>query len=401
MHSLEDDLTLKRRLEKLKERLQEQVDLDLQKLIVAKASGRANLIGEHTDYNQGLVLPIAVDRDVLVAGVVQGGDQITLYSLDFEDEVSFDLKNIVYDPAHPWANYVKGVVQVFKQKGCPLSGFVAAIQGNIPIGAGMSSSAAIEVAVATFLEEAFGLKLDPKEVALWCVEAENSFVGVNCGIMDQFTSKLGKKDHALFIDCRDHSYEYVPFHLDGHKVLLVDSKLGRDLASTEYNIRRAECEEALNLLKSQLPEVTSLRDVTLARLETVEEQLGKRLTKRVRHVLSENQRVLEAKEALKKGYLSHLGRLLVQSHLSLRDDFEVSCPELDFLVESALKIKGVLGARMMGGGFGGCTINIVREEAIERIMEELGQGYHQKFGFFPEFYVCEASNGASILKPGK
>ncbi|GFP42929.1 galactokinase [Candidatus Hakubella thermalkaliphila] len=250
--SLENELVLESRLEELKECLQDQVDLDPQKLIVARASGRANLIGEHTDYNQGLVLPIAVDRDVLVAGVVRGGDQIILHSLDFQEEVSFDLKNIVYDPAHPWANYVKGVLQVFKQKGCPLSGFVAAIQGNIPIGAGMSSSAALEVAVATFLEEAFGLKLDPKELALWCVEAENNFVGVNCGIMDQFASKLGKKDQALFIDCRDHSYEYVPFHLEGHKVLLVDSKLGRDLASTEYNIRRAECEEALDLLKSQL-----------------------------------------------------------------------------------------------------------------------------------------------------
>lgn len=394
-------MILESRLEELKKCLQEQVDLDRQRLIVARASGRANLIGEHTDYNQGLVLPIAVDRDVLVAGVVQGGDQITLHSLDFQDEVSFDLKHIVYDPAHPWANYAKGVVQVFQQKSCTLSGFVAAIQGNIPIGAGMSSSAAIEVAVATFLEEAFGLKLDPKEVALWCVEAENSFVGVNCGIMDQFASKLGKKDYALFIDCRDHSYKYVPFRLDGYKVVLVDSRLGRDLASTEYNIRRAECEEAAALLKSQLPELTSLRDVTLAQLETVEEQLGKRLTKRVRHVLSENQRVLEAKEALKKGDLSHLGRLLVQSHLSLRDDFEVSCPELDFLVESALQMEGVLGARMMGGGFGGCTINIVREEAMERIMEELSQGYDRRFSLIPEFYVCEASEGASILKPRK
>jgi galactokinase len=401
MYSLGDELILESRLEELKECLQDQVDLDPEKLIVAKAPGRANLIGEHTDYNQGLVLPIAVDWDVLVAGVVQGGDQITLYSLDFQDEVSFGLRNIVYDPAHPWANYAKGVVQVFKEKGCTLSGFVAAIQGNIPIGAGMSSSAAIEVAVATFLEEAFGLQLDPREVALWCVEAENSFVGVNCGIMDQFTSKLGKKDHALFIDCRDYSYEYVPFHLDGHKVLLVNSKLGRDLASTEYNIRRAECEEALNLIKSQLAEVTSLREVTLAQLQRMEKKLGETLAKRVRHVLSENQRVLEAKEALKKGDLSHLGRLLVQSHLSLRDDFEVSCPELDFLVENALKIKGVLGARMMGGGFGGCTINIVREEVIERVTEELDPGYHQRFGLVPEFYVCEASEGASILKPGK
>ncbi|GFP39958.1 galactokinase [Candidatus Hakubella thermalkaliphila] len=316
-------MILESRLEELKECLQDQVDLDPQKLIVARASGRANLIGEHTDYNQGLVLPIAVDRDVLVAGVVQEGDQVTLHSLDFQDQVRFGLKNIVYDPAHPWANYTKGVVQVFKQKGYTLSGFVAAIHGNIPIGAGMSSSAAIEVAVATFLEETFGLKLDPREVALWCVEAENNFVGVNCGIMDQFASKLGKKDHALFIDCRDYSYEYVPFHLDSHKVLLVDSKLGRDLASTEYNIRRAKCEEALNLLKSQLPEVTSLRDVTLAQLERMEEKLGKKLAQRVRHVLSENQRVLKAKEALQKGDLHHLGRLLVQSHLSLRDDFEV------------------------------------------------------------------------------
>jgi galactokinase len=318
--------------------------------------------------------------------------------LDFKDEVSFDINDIKYESEHTWANYAKGVIKTLMEKGVEIpSGFSASIHGNVPIGAGMSSSAAIEVATATFLEEAFNLSLHPKDVALWCVEAENDFVGVNCGIMDQFASKLSKKDHALFIDCRDYSYQYIPFHINGYKVLLINSKVKRALFSTEYNIRRAECEKAVSILKSLYPDIESLRDVTINHLKDSKGRLDKRLFKRARHVISENERVITARLALENDDLPKLGHLLVQSHESLRDDYEVSCPELDFLVDTALSIRGVLGGRMMGGGFGGSTINIVKEDCLENITGEIQSNYKKRFDLTPEFYICDAADGAKRI----
>ena len=243
-------------LNNLKNCVQKNDSTDRQEMIVVRAPGRANIIGEHTDYNHGFVMPIAIDRDVIVTGTLQKSNVIRLNSLDFEDEVSFHINDIKYENEHTWANYAKGVIKTFMEKGVEIpSGFSASIHGNVPIGAGMSSSAAIEVATATFLEEAFNLDLTPKNVALWCVEAENNFVGVNCGIMDQFAAKLSKKDQALFIDCRDQSYQYIPFRINGYKVLLINSKVKRALTSTEYNIRRAECEKAVSILKSLYPDI--------------------------------------------------------------------------------------------------------------------------------------------------
>jgi galactokinase len=385
-------------LNNLKNCVQKNDSADQQEIIVVRAPGRANIIGEHTDYNYGLVMPIAIDRDVIVAGTPQKSNIIRLNSLDFKDEVSFDINDIKYESEHTWANYAKGVIKTLMEKGVEIpSGFSASIHGNVPIGAGMSSSAAIEVATATFLEEAFNLSLHPKDVALWCVEAENDFVGVNCGIMDQFASKLSKKDHALFIDCRDYSYQYIPFHINGYKVLLINSKVKRALFSTEYNIRRAECEKAVSILKSLYPDIESLRDVTINHLKDSKGRLDKRLFKRARHVINENERVITARKALEKDDLPKLGNLLVQSHESLRDDYEVSCPELDFLVETALSIRGVLGGRMMGGGFGGSTINIVKEDCLENITGEIQSNYKKRFDLTPEFYICDAADGAKRI----
>lgn len=385
-------------LNNLKNCVQKNDSTDRQEMIVVRAPGRANIIGEHTDYNHGFVMPIAIDRDVIVTGTLQKSNVIRLNSLDFEDEVSFHINDIKYENEHTWANYAKGVIKTFMEKGVEIpSGFSASIHGNVPIGAGMSSSAAIEVATATFLEEAFNLDLTPKNVALWCVEAENNFVGVNCGIMDQFAAKLSKKDQALFIDCRDQSYQYIPFRINGYKVLLINSKVKRALTSTEYNIRRAECEKAVSILKSLYPDIESLRDVTINHLKDSKGRLDKRLFKRARHVINENERVITARKALEKDDLLKLGHLLVQSHESLHDDYEVSCPELDFLVETALSIKGVLGGRMMGGGFGGSTINIVKEDCLEKIMDEIQSKYKKKFDLTPEFYVCDAADGANRI----
>jgi len=365
---------------------------------IVRAPGRANIIGEHTDYNLGFVMPIAIDRDIMIAGALRKDTRVNLYSMDFWDEISFDINDLKYDKDHLWANYAKGVIKIFGEKGVNIqSGFTAAIQGNVPIGAGVSSSAAIEVAIATFLEVAFNFDLDPRDVALWCVEAENKFVGVNCGIMDQFTSKLSKKDYSLFIDCRDYTYEYVPFRLGNHKILLINSKVKRALDATEYNIRRGECEKAVNVLKSHYPEIESLRDVTFDHLDKSKNILNEKLFKRARHVLSENERVIKARLALEIDDLSSLGNLLVQSHNSLRDDYEVSCPELDFLVETALNIKGVLGGRMMGGGFGGCTINIIREDCIDDVKAIVNSSYRKKFDIGPEYYICDAADGAERI----
>jgi galactokinase len=371
--------------------------------LIARAPGRVNLIGEHTDYNEGFVLPCGIDREVLLAADSRGPlDEVQLFSLEYGDSDSFSLVGIEHSTKAEWSNYIRGVVDVFKKSGAAIHGFRAVITGNVPQGAGLSSSAALEVAVGTLLNALGELSLNGKEVALLAQKAENDFVGVKCGIMDQFASALSQADSALMIDCRDLSYASIPLNLSRQSVSLVITHTGvtRGLVSSKYNERRSECEEAVKIINehSNGKNFNSLRDVDSAVLEDAWQFLPENVAKRARHVISENQRVIEAAECLKQGQLSRFGELMIQSHESLKNDYEVSCGELDTLVELSLQAPGVLGARMTGAGFGGCTVALVKRENVQNFIDNVLPLYEKQTGKNPSAYVCEVAPGASILR---
>lgn len=365
--------------------------------VVARAPGRVNLIGEHTDYNDGFVLPVAIDRAVYVAASARADDRVTLVAADFGERVGFVLDRIERDPAHAWSNYPRGVAWVLQSRGLRLSGMDAAIHGDVPIGAGLSSSAALEVATAKAMQTLSGFILADVELALAAQEAENRFVGMQCGIMDQFISVLGRRDHALLIDCRSLEHRAVPMPA-GYKVVVADTMRRRGLVDSEYNRRRAQCEEGVRLLRQRLGGIAALRDVTPAQLEEHREVLPEVIYRRCRHVVRENERVLEAVAALGASDAATFGRLMLQSHASLRDDYEVSSPELDFLVDAALDIGGAVGARMTGAGFGGCIVSLVRQGAVGPFAEELQRRYSEWSGVVPEIYVCGAEQGADAKR---
>ncbi|HEY9855955.1 MAG TPA: galactokinase, partial [Stenomitos sp.] len=335
--------------------------------LTIRAPGRVNLIGEHTDYNEGFVFPVAIDREVVISARRRDDSEVRLYSVNYDQADSFDLGRI--DKVAPgtgaptWSNYVRGILSVFQDAGHKLGGFEAVLEGNVPQGAGLSSSAALEVATGTLLKHLFHLDLDGKQIALLGQRAENVFVGVQCGIMDQFISALGQRDHALMIDCRSLDYRAVPLHLGakGASIVIVDSKVKRGLVDSKYNERRAECQEAVERLRELLgrPMIKSLRDVTLSDLDHVGSRLPHPVHARALHVVSENARVLKSVEALEAGDLDRFGSLMNQSHESLKSDFEVSCPEIDLLVSLARGVTGTYGSRITGGGFGGCTVSLV------------------------------------------
>ncbi|NPV08068.1 MAG: galactokinase [Anaerolineae bacterium] len=365
--------------------------------VVARAPGRVNLIGEHTDYNDGFVLPVAIDRAVYVAASARADDRVTLVAVDFGERAEFALGRIERDPVHGWSNYPRGVAWVLQGRGLRLSGMDAAIHGDVPIGAGLSSSAALEVATAKALQALSGFALDDVELARAAQEAENRFVGMQCGIMDQFVSVLGRRDHALLIDCRFLEHRAVPM-LAGYRVVVADTMKRRGLVDSQYNQRRAECEAGVRLLRQRLGGITALRDVTPAQLEEHKEVLPEVVYRRCRHVVRENERVLAAVAALGASDAATFGRLMLQSHASLRDDYEVSSPELDFMVDAALDIGGVVGTRMTGAGFGGCTVSLVREGAVGPLVEELRRRYSEWSGVAPDIYVCRAEQGAEAKR---
>ena len=370
--------------------------------ILARAPGRVNLIGEHTDYNEGFVLPAGIDREMLIAADTKSAEgTIELFSLEYNESYSFSVDQIRLTEEHYWSNYVKGVVDVLqKQTGKMVRGFRALFSGTVPQGAGLSSSAALEVATATLLNQLAKLSLDGREIALMAQKAESDFVGVKCGIMDQFVSALAQPDAAILIDCRDLSYKTIPLHLSEQSVALVITHTGvsRGLAASKYNERRAECEEGLQILKSKSgQELQSLRDVDDALLHAHVHHLPETIARRVRHVVSENDRVLEAAELLSQGELQRFGHLMIASHNSLRDDYEVSCVELDKLVELTLKAKGCLGARMTGAGFGGCTVALFKQEGVEAFMKEVLPEYERQTQRKPSAYVCTAAAGAGLI----
>jgi galactokinase len=361
--------------------------------IIARAPGRVNLIGEHTDYNDGFVLPAAIDRTIEFGARRREDNVVHAYAIDFQDQTEFSLDAIEKDGQHPWSNYLRGVFKFLQEDGHRLAGADVAFGGNVPREAGLSSSAAVEVGAVALSMNLFNIELDPLEVVRLARRAENEFVNVPCGIMDQFVCALGKRDHALFLDCRDLTYRHVP--LSGRvKIVVCNSGVRRALASSEYEIRLQQCRQAVAQLGTTGLAVKSLREIDLTDLEVARHSLSEILLKRARHIVSENDRVLKAVKHLENGDLESFGRLMIASHESLRDDYEVSCRELDVLVELALKQPGVLGARMTGAGFGGCTVNLVLADAAEPFAEAVKKGYDKATGLNAEVYVCEASDGA-------
>ena len=366
---------------------------------VVRAPGRVNLIGEHTDYNDGYVLPVAIDRSVLVAAAPRDDQQVVIHALDFGESVEFSLDDIRPDQAQTWSNYQRGVAYFLEERGFELPGLNAVVVGDVPIGSGLSSSAAVEVSMAYTWQVLADFKLSRVELALLCQRAENEFVGMNCGIMDQFVSALGQRDHALLIDCRSLDYQPVPLP-PGAAVVVADTMKRRGLVDSEYNTRRQECEEGVRILQRYLPEVRSLRDVSVDQFKAQSSKLKiQKVRQRCRHVIYENERVLKSVAALRAGDLAAFGRLMNASHVSLRDDYQVSCAELDIMVEAAWKVDGVYGSRMTGAGFGGCTVSLVAEEAIEDFRAQVAAAYEEATGIVPQIYVCRAEDGVAEVSP--
>jgi galactokinase len=367
---------------------------------IYRAPGRVNLIGEHTDYNEGFVLPAAIGFCCWVAAARRGDRKLVIHSENFKETIEASLDSLVPPGKKHWANYPLGVAWALEQAGKQLSGANLFIAGEVPLGAGLSSSAAIEVAVGFALLNQSGHKINRVELSKLCQRAENEFVGARCGIMDQFVSCQGRAGNALLLDCR--SLEFEPVKLPaGVQLVICNTMVKHELGSGEYNARRAECEEGVRALRAVLPEIRALRDVTLAQMEKHRGILDPKVFTRCRHVVTENERVLKAVEAFNRGDIKALAPLMQESHRSLRDDFQVSCMELDLMVEIAVAQPGVLGARMTGGGFGGCTINLVEDAAVDEFKQNESAQYFLRTGLSPEIYVTSASGGAQQVNIGQ
>lgn len=358
------------------------------------APGRVNLIGEHTDYNDGFVMPMAIEKEITMLGQLRPDKKIKFYSLDYDQLVEYELDNLEYDKENIWANYLMGVVDEIQKLGKNLQGFNLMFTGNVPQGSGLSSSAALEVVTAMTICDLHKIKMDGVEMALLAQRAENNFVGVQCGIMDQYISRLGKKDHALLIDCRSNDYQLVPFKDADYQIVICNSKVERGLVDSEYNQRRNECNQAVDFFaKKENAKITALRDIDLETVEKYKEELPENVYKRAHHVVSENARVLTSQKALEAGDLKKFGDLMYASHKSLSEDYEVSCKELDILVNIAAE-EGIEGARMTGAGFGGCTVNLVKKSKVDQFVEIIKKQYKQKTGIDSEVYISNPAPGA-------
>jgi galactokinase len=364
---------------------------------VYRAPGRVNLIGEHTDYNDGFVLPAAIEFYCWVAAAPRSDRNLVIHSQNFNETVEANLDSISAAGKKHWASYPLGVVWALQGAGKRLRGANILVSGDIPLGAGLSSSAAIEVAVGFALLHQSSHEIDRIELAKLCQKAENEFVGALVGIMDQFISCQGRASHALLLDCRSLEFTLVKLPR-GIQLVICNTMVKHEIASGEYNQRRAQCEEGVRALRTVLPEIRALRDVTLTQLEQHRDILDPQVYARCRHVITENARVKNAAQAFETGDIralgTTLGQLMRDSHISLRDDYEVSCPELDFMVEIAAAQRGVIGARMTGGGFGGCTVNLVESNTVDAFKEKVAAEYFSKTGLKPEIFVSSASDGA-------
>jgi galactokinase len=361
-----------------------------------RAPGRVNLIGEHTDYNDGFVMPAAIGFSCWAAMAPRDDHKLVIHSENFDDRVEADLNDLHPLPDSEWANYPLGVAWSLERDGHHLRGANVYISGDVPLGSGLSSSAAIEVSIGYGLLDIAGRPIDRTALALLCQRAENEFVGARCGIMDQFISCHGREGHAMLLDCRSLEIRMLPVP-SAVALIICNTMVKHELGASEYNDRRAECEEAVHLLGKVLPGIRALRDVTPAQLEEHRKLLPEITYKRARHVVTENERVLRAAEAFQSGQIEKLGPLMADSHRSLREDYQVSCSELDTMVEIAARQRGVLGARMTGGGFGGCTINLVETQRGPEFQQKVSAAYTSATGLHPDIYVCKASQGAEAV----
>ncbi|CAA9375654.1 MAG: Galactokinase [uncultured Pyrinomonadaceae bacterium] len=364
---------------------------------IFRAPGRVNLIGEHTDYNGGFVLPMAIEHDTFAAAAARDDRKIRVRSVNLDEAGEIDLNQPEKKMRGSWLDFVEGVARVLERENGKLRGADLLVASNVPTGAGLSSSAALEISVGLALTEISRLPLDKVRLALAGQAAEHEFVGARVGIMDQFISALGRKGHALLIDCRNLQAEQVPFAPKDAAIVICDSKVKHKLAASEYNTRRAECETAVEILREFLPDIEQLRDVSVADFEHYGEHLPETIRKRCRHVVMENERTLNVAEALRENNYTEFGRLMFLSHASLRDDYEVSCRELDLLVKIAGNCTGVLGARMTGGGFGGSTVNLVRRENLDEVIEKISFEYERQIRIKPSIYTSGAADGASEI----
>ena len=366
---------------------------------VFHAPGRVNLIGEHTDYNGGYVFPAALTFGTTMAIRRRDDNSIRFASTNYPLQRTVQADQIEYKKEDDWVNYPKGVLVHLQKRGHTFHGYDVLYHGEIPNGAGLSSSASIEVLTGYGFMAMEGKEIDRVELSLVAQEAENQFVGVNCGIMDQFTVAVGKKDHAVLLKCGTLEYDHVPFHAQGYKIVIGNTNKRRGLVDSEYNTRRAQCAQAVDDLKQRYPDLHLLCELTAEQFAESKQLIRDDVVRRrAQHVIEENNRVLQSVEALQNNRLDEFGRLMIQSHESLRTLYEVTGPELDAMVEEALKIDGVLGSRMTGAGFGGCTVSLVKEDKVDAFIREVGARYTERTGLQPDFYVADIGDGVKELK---
>jgi galactokinase len=364
--------------------------------LVVRSPGRVNLIGEHTDYNDGFVLPAAINKAIYVAAAISNNDQCHFVAADMNEEYKTDVNNLQKIEGH-WSVYINSVVDQLQKAGYTIGGFNCVMGGDIPTGAGMSSSAAVECAVLFALNELFALGLDKMAMVKMAQQAENKYVGVQCGIMDQFANMFGKKDHVIKLDCRSLEYEYKPFDMKGIRIVLFDTNIKHSLASSEYNTRRLQCEAGVAMVQQQYPGVKKLRDVTLAMLDEIVLPQDEKVYLRCSFIVEEIQRLQESCIDLELHDMVSFGEKMFATHKGLSELYDVSCKELDFMVDFVKNETAVLGARMMGGGFGGCSINLVKEEAIEELSGRIEAAYKAAFGIEMKVYIATIENGTSIV----
>jgi galactokinase len=368
------------------------------KPLIVKSPGRVNIIGEHTDYNEGFVLPAAIDKAAYIAVSLRDDNEIHLTALDLNEKFTTTVETLKPVGDISWPNYMLGAAAQFLQKNIPLKGFNAILTSDIPMGAGLSSSAAVECATVFALNELLHAGLERIEMVKMAQKAEHEYATVMCGIMDQFASMMGKENHVLKLDCRSLDYEYVPFKLDGIKILLLNTNVKHSLASSEYNTRRKECEQAVQWVKEHVENVNSLRNVTEEMLDKYVLPKNELIDKRARFVVQEINRLENGCEDLQHGDIKALGQKMFATHDGLSKMYSVSCKELDWLVDAVRDNENVLGSRMMGGGFGGCTINLVKESYIEELLAKIEPAYETAMGLPLSFYIASIENGTEIIK---
>ena len=364
---------------------------------IYRAPGRVNLIGEHTDYTGGFVMPAAIDLFTYVASSQRRDRKLVVRSENLQEQMEVSLDTLPERGKRHWSDYVVGVAKALQELGYRLSGVNLLVEGNVPLGAGLSSSASLEVAVATALRDLFEIPLPSKDLALLCQRAENEFVGARCGIMDQFIAVHGASDRALLLDCRSLEYHLLPLLRDV-RLVICNTMVRHEIAHGEYNLRRSQCEQGTRMLAQHISGLRSLRDVSEADFAELNDGLPELIRRRCRHVITENARVLRAAQALEGRDMVKFGELMRMSHESLRDDFEVSCAELDLMVDLAGNLPGVYGSRMTGGGFGGCTVNLVREECTVPFGQIVREEYTKGIGVEPDIYVCSTADGAGKVR---